>query len=125
MLVSESVVTMQEVAIIRLKERNSAIVAFYLDKEAGYGFWMHDNGVFQYINYDNNAQYWMQAVNTRERFVQEAFKDKAAIISWHYNYELRELTFIDAEQKVWKLTADQNLNFEEDRILKDILDLDQ
>ena len=55
MLVSESVVTMQEVAIIRLKERNSAIVAFYLDKEAGYGFWMHDNGVFQYINYDNNA----------------------------------------------------------------------
>ena len=55
MQVSESVVTMQELAIIRAKERNSAIVAFYLDKEAGYGFWMHDNGAFQYINYDNNA----------------------------------------------------------------------
>ena len=46
MQVSESIVTMQEVAIIRAKERNSAIVAFYMDKEAGYGFWMHDNGVF-------------------------------------------------------------------------------
>ena len=86
---------------------------------------MHENGVFQYINYDNNAQYWQRAVDAKERNIQEAFKDKAAIISWHYNYSLRELTFIDAEQKVWKLTADQDLNFEEDRILKEILDLDQ
>ena len=43
---------------IKPKQVSSPIIAFYLDKESGYGFYMHENGVFQYFDFDNEAQYW-------------------------------------------------------------------
>ena len=43
---------------IKPKEMSSPIIAFYLDKEPGYGFYMHENGVFQYFDFDVEAQYW-------------------------------------------------------------------
>ena len=39
-------VQMNPIGTLKLNQKNSAIVAFYLDKDAGYGFFMHENGVF-------------------------------------------------------------------------------
>ena len=116
---------MNPIGSLKLNQRNSAIVAFYLDKDEGYGFFMHENGVFQYFNFDNNAQYYQRAVDNKNQFVQKDFKGKSAIISWHYNYEGRTLTFIDADQKIWNLVVDENLSYVEDFRLKQALDLGQ
>ena len=51
-------VALQPVGSIKPKNKNSPIVDFHLDKEGGYGFFMHESGAFQYFDYDNNAQYW-------------------------------------------------------------------
>ena len=46
MQVIADTVEMNPIGNIKPKDQNSPIVAFYLDKEEGYGFWMHENGVF-------------------------------------------------------------------------------
>ena len=39
-------IDIKPVGSIKPKQLNSSIIAFYLDKEVGYGFYMHENGVF-------------------------------------------------------------------------------
>ena len=101
MQVIADTVEMNPIGNIKPKDQNSPIVAFYLDKDAGYGFYMHNDGNFQYFSFDNNAQYWQKAIDDKNQIVQEGFSNKPAIISWYYNYQKRTLTFIDEEYKVW------------------------
>ena len=121
MQVIANAVEMNPIGNIKPKYQNSPIVAFYLDKDAGYGFYMHENGNFQYFSFDNNAQYWQKAIDDKNQIVQEGFLNKPAIISWHYNYQKRSLTFIDEEFKVWVLVVTENLIFIEDSKLNDAL----
>ena len=39
-------IDIKQVGSIKPKHLGSPIIAFYLDKEEGYGFYMHENGVF-------------------------------------------------------------------------------
>ena len=43
------------------------------------------------------------------------------IISWHYNYAKRQLTFIDSEYKIWSLNVAENFIISEDHSLKKAL----
>ena len=58
-----------------------------------------------------------------EKFVQSRFKDKAAIVLWHYNYDTQIMTFIDADLVVWDIVADENLSFRQNNELRDTLSL--
>ena len=46
MQASEDGVALQPVGNIKPKNKNSPIVDFHLDKEEGYGFFMHESGAF-------------------------------------------------------------------------------
>ena len=56
-------------------------------------------------------------------FVQEDLKGNSTVVSWHYNYEQRDLTFILANKTVGNLNVNRYLNITQDKILETILDL--
>ena len=85
---SEAAVKIEPLAIIKPEEVDSAIVALYFDTEAGSIFIMFEDGVFQFFRYDPGARSWQSSVSSQgEKFVQSRFKDRAAIVLWHYNYD--------------------------------------
>ena len=78
---------------------------------------MQENGSFQYFKYDNSDDAdWRDSIKMGN--VENDFKGKTEIISWHYNYNSQEFVFIDKNGKVWKLFVSDDMDFSEDPFLK-------
>ena len=53
--------------------------------------------------------------------IETALYGVGVIISWHYNYDTRSMTFIDSEYKIWSLKVAENFIISEDHSLRETL----
>ena len=58
-----SEISMKTIAVVKPEQKDSKVIAMYIDSDEGYGFFMHLNGAFHYFDYDKNANYNSAAKN--------------------------------------------------------------